>query len=296
MVHRKVGSIQWLRNMAPEQYNNFYQLASTMCTQQIEALVRRQVSTSKEEARCFAEDGEFRPLSFWKTLGYDGEAIEAKAPAEDRKIDPKYGWENFRVEVEKTSKKEDYKSTDILQVLAKARTRALKRRRTDEESLPQSQPASDSSFSDEASGGSSSEDPREKRRRRRAQGQEEQEETQKKAPKKEKKKSAAQVAKEKAAEKEKKSAQTAAKKLKETISGLRTIASHHLILDVPGEVLTPVQDRVRALQALERACAQAAQGKTAEWKDEFASLPWQAIKKEQATLKKKLEKLERAYA
>ena len=295
MVNRKVGSIQWLRNMAPEQYNNFYQLASTMCTQQIEALVRRQISTSKEQTRSFAEDGEFRPLSFWKTLGYDVEAIEAKAPAEDRKIDPICGWENFRVQVQKTSQKEDYKTTDTLQVLAKARTRALKRRRTDEESLPQETPASDSSFSDEASGGSSSEDPREKRRRRRAQGQEEQGETRRKAPKKEKK-SAAQVAQEKAAEKEKKSAQTAAKKLKETISGLRTIASHHLILDVPGEVLTPVQDRVRALQALERACTQAAQGKTAEWKDEFASLPWQAIKKEQATLKKKLERLEKAYA
>ena len=222
--------------------------------------------------------------------------IQAKAPPEDRKIDATFGWENFRVEVEKTSKKEDYKTTDTLQVLAKARTRALKRRRTDEESLPQEPPASDSSFSDEASGGSESEDPREKRRRRRAQGlQSEQEDTRNKAPKKEKK-SAAQVAKEKAAEKEKKSAQTAAKKLKETISGLRTIASHHLILDVPGEVLTPVQDRVRALQTLECACTKAAQGKTAEWKVEFANVAWKDIKKEQATLKKKLDKLEKAYA
>ena len=83
--------------------------------------------------------------------------------------------------------------------------------------------------------------------------------------------------------------------MKEVICGLRTVASHHLILDVPQEVLQPVQERVKALQALERARTQAAQGKASEWKDEYAQVPWPDIKREQTALKKKLEKLERAF-
>ena len=103
------------------------------------------------------------------------------------------------------------------------------------------------------------------------------------------------MAKDKEAQKEQKNATGAAKKLKEVICGLRTVASHHLILDVPQEVLQPVQERVKALQALERACIQAARGKTSVWKDEYELVPWPVIKKEQAALKKKLERLERAF-
>ena len=210
---------------------------------------------------------------------------------------PIYGWVNYRVRVEKSSKSETNKTTYVLSILAKARTRALKRRRTDEESLPQEPAEAESSFSDEASGGSSSEDPREKRRRQRAHGL---------APKgtraptgntkgKRVKKTPDQVAEEKFRLQEKKAATTAAKKVKECISGLRTAASHHLILDVPAEVLQPVQQRVKALQVLERACLQAAQGKAAEWKGEYEQVPWPTIKQEQAALKKKLGKLEKAF-
>ena len=94
---------------------------------------------------------------------------------------------------------------------------------------------------------------------------------------------------------EKKAATTAAKKVKECISGLRTVASHHLILDVPSEVLQPVQQRVKWLQMLERSCLLAAKGTPVPWKETYEEVPWATIKQEQAALKKKLGKLEKAF-
>ena len=291
VVHRKVGTVQWLRDQHPAEFNNFYQCAATMTSSQMVALIRRQTTASKEQSWSYAEDGEGRPLGYWKTQGYDVAEIEAKAPEEDKELDPIYGWINYKVRVKSTGKREDHKTTDALQILAKARTRALKRRRTDEESLPQEpEPASD--FSDEESGGSSSEDFSSQRRHKdkalpkgKAKG------------KQKAKKTSADVAAEKKAKEDMKLAAAAVKKLKDAISGLRLVASHHLILDVPEDLFKAVHARVRELQTLERKCSLAAQGQSRsyEWHDEFGDLDWTTIKKEKAALKSKLLKLEKAF-
>ena len=244
----------------------------------------------------YAEEGQFRPLGYWQQQGYDVASIEANAPPEDKEQDPVYGWTNFRVRVKATHQGEQHRTTDVLQVLAKARTRALKRRRTDEESLPQeAEPSSD--FSDEESGGSESEDPRDKRRRQRraAKSPIASKAKAKAAGKKKPKKSPEEIALEKEIKKYRDEASAAAKKVKVMIAALQTPASRRYILDVPEELLRAVSTRTKSLQALEKKCLDAAAGKGAQWRQEYDAVDWKEIKKEKQALQKKLQKLEKAF-
>ena len=288
--------MQWLRNETPANFQNFYQLAAKVTAKETEALIRCTATVAKEQSWGYAEEGQFRPLGYWKQQGYDVASIEANAPPEDKEQDPVYGWTNFRVRVKATHQGEQHRTTDVLQVLAKARTRALKRRRTDEESLPQeAEPSSD--FSDEESGGSESEDPRDKRRRERraAKSPIASKAKAKAAGKKKPKKSPEEIALEKEIKKYRDEASAAAKKVKVMIAALQTTASHRYILDVPEDLLRAVSTRTKSLQALEKKCLDAAAGKGAQWRQEYDAVDWKDIKKEKQALQKKLQKLEKAF-
>ena len=118
------------------------------------ALCSRQVSTGLKTEVGWAENGEFLPLGVWKTNGWDIEAIEAKAAPEDMRMDPKYGFMLYRVNIHSTQQGQKRTTDDTLQLLAKSRTRALRRKATDEvsvKSLQEEAASDDRSFSDEDS-------------------------------------------------------------------------------------------------------------------------------------------------
>ena len=286
VVARKVGSVQWLRNMPPANFQNFYQLASTMTSAQVEVLCTRQITATQEQSWGWANSGEFRPLGYWKSQGYDTEKIERNAKEEDKEEDP-MGWVNYRVRVKSTHDGATNSTKDNLRVLAKARTRALKRRRTDESDLPL-EDNQESDFSEEASGNSSSEHPAEKKKRYRSTGKAQ-------AKPKGKAKAKANSAAEKEKAKIKKAATSAAKKIKDALASLRSTASHHLILEVPDDLLQACKARMAELVQVQRLCNQGVQHGVAGWQEEFNALEWDAIKKDERALKKKLDRLEKAF-
>ena len=120
----------------------------------IMALCSRQVSTALTTEVGWAENGEFLPLGVWKTNGWDIEAIESKAAPEDMRMDPKYGFTLYRVNIHSTQQGQKRTTDDHLQLLAKGRTRALRRKATDEvsvKSLQEEAASEDRSFSNEDS-------------------------------------------------------------------------------------------------------------------------------------------------
>ena len=153
VVNRKVGSIQWLRDSPPDVFRNFYQSARSMSGTEIMALCSRQVSTSIDTTVGWAENGQFLPLSVWQKDGWNVQDIEAKAGPEDIRIDPQYGWKLYRVNVRSTEQGQKRTTRDTLELLAKGRTRALRRKATDEsaKSIKDGAASDDRSFSSESS-------------------------------------------------------------------------------------------------------------------------------------------------
>ena len=152
VVNRKVTSIQWLRDAPQEVSRNFYKAAKTMTASQVEALCRRTVNHIHQQEWGWAADGEYLPLDVWEKRGYNPADIVSKAHPDDKRVDPTYGWDLYRIRVHKTHEAEKHATKDSLDLLAKSRTRALKRRRTDESELPiPSQSSSSPSFSSEES-------------------------------------------------------------------------------------------------------------------------------------------------
>ena len=150
-----MGSVQWLRNGPLQVMQDFYSRAKQLSTAGICAAVKRHVSHTFVEQSGWADKGIFKPLSVWKSEGWDTETIVAKAKPEDIRVDPEYGWDTYRVRIHTEKAGEQRTNTDNIQILAKARTRALRRKRTDESPVhPASSPQS---FSDESSDSDSSE-------------------------------------------------------------------------------------------------------------------------------------------
>ena len=98
----------------------------------IMALCSRQVSTALTTEVGWAEKGAFLPLAVWKTNGWDVAAIESKAAPENIRVDPEYGFLLYRVKIHSTQQGQKRTTDDSLQLLAKGRTRALRRKATDE--------------------------------------------------------------------------------------------------------------------------------------------------------------------
>ena len=132
----------------------FYAQARSMSGSDIMALCSRQVSTALTTEVGWAENGQFLPLGGWQTNGWDIKAIESKATPEDIRVDPKYGFLLYRVNIHSTQQGQKRTTDDHLQLLAKGRTRALRRKATDEVSVKSKQEeaaSDDRSFSDEDS-------------------------------------------------------------------------------------------------------------------------------------------------
>ena len=279
VVARKVGSIQWLRDSSPDVFHNFYQLARGMNSGQIEALCKRQVSFSHQKQWGWAADGAYKPLSVWAKDGYDVKDIEEKALPEDRKIDPTYGWELFRVRVQTSHEGESWKHTDGLSLLAKCRTRALKRRMTDESEKLAGKDPSAASFSSESSGGSS-EDEQDKRKggKNRKGGK-----AKARAKPEDKAKAKVRVA-----------AKAAAKsKVGPALASLRAAIANPLILDLEESTVGNMREKVRILTALDKSIRKATTDGIDEFTATLESFDFKACKQAEKDLKKQLSKLEK---
>ena len=70
--------MQCLRDSSQDVAMAFYSAAQSMSSSQIKALCKRQVTTSNERSWGWAEEGAFKPLGVWATLGHDktGDGIE----------------------------------------------------------------------------------------------------------------------------------------------------------------------------------------------------------------------------
>ena len=125
-----------------------------MSGSEIMALCSRQVTTHQDTTVGWADKGKFLPLSVWEKDGWDIQAIQQKASAEDIRVDPQYGWPLYRVNVRATEQGQKRTTQDSLQLLAKGRTRALRRKATDEvsvKSIKDGAASDDRSFSSEDS-------------------------------------------------------------------------------------------------------------------------------------------------
>ena len=217
VVARKVGSVQWLRDSNPEVFRSFYQQARSMSSSQVQALCKRQVHHVHQKEWGWVADGAYKPLSVWQKEGYNADDIVKNAQPDDKKVDPTYGWDLYRIRVHASHESDTIKATDGLTLLAKCRTRALKRRRTDESEKPAGQPSESASLSSEESGDDSSDD--EKTRKQKKAG--------KKAKAKGKAKGKAKAsADEKAKSKVRAAAKVAAKKAAQSLSSMRVVIAH----------------------------------------------------------------------
>ena len=289
VVNRKVTSIQWLRDAPSEVSRNFYQAAKTMCSSQVEALCRRTVNHMHVQEWGWAADGEYLPLDVWSKRGYNGDDIVAKAFPEDKRKDPTYGWDLYRVRVHKTHEAEKHATKDSLDLLAKSRTRALKRRRTDESDLPiPSKSSSSSSFSEEASA-SESEESKKGKKSKKSKGKKEKKVVKVKIVGKGKAKAKAAAADKKV----KAAAKKDLSKVSSALRALRTASAHQLLLDVDEDIVKNVRDSIKALAAAEKLCERTISSGVDEHSSDLQAFNWKKAKEDERLLKKKLAKLER---
>ena len=243
---------------------------------QIEALCKRQISFSHLKQWGWAADGAYKPLSVWAKDGYNTEDIEKHAKPEDKKVDPTYGWDLYRVRVHVSQEGESNKHTDSLSLLAKCRTRALQRRMTDESEKPAGKASSSPSFSSESSGGSS-EDEKDKRkggknkRGGKAKG---------KAKPEDKGKAKVRVA-----------AKAAAKKVGPALASLRAAIANPLILDIEEDTVNTMREAVRRLTALDKSTRKAITEGIDQFTTAFESFDFKECKQAEKDLKKMLSKL-----
>ena len=243
-----MGSVQWLHDSTPAVFRNFYQLAKNMSASQVKALCQRQVHVAHEQEWGWASNGEYKPSSVWEKLGYNKQDIEDKALPEDTKKDPTYGWTVYRVRIHSTHEGESSKHSDALQLLAKCRTRALKRRRTDESSKAADQKEESESFSSEASNDSDSDQDKLGGNAKGAS----------KAAKAKAKGKAKASAEDKAKAKVKVAAKAAAKKVGTALESLRKKVGSPNILEVGDNLMGRVRSSLLQLTAIQKAIAKAA--------------------------------------
>ena len=249
-VNRKVGSIQWLRDSPKEMYQAFYRAAKGAGAEKVAALCRREATARRTKQWGWALEGEFLPASVWDKRGWDAQTIVEKTLPEDQKICSKYGWKLYRVRVEREQEGELHESKDCFAILGKARTRGLRRRRTDDSEKPIKEGKSSSSepsfsgASDDC--GSSSEDARktEKGSRKTEKGS--------RGTGKGKAKAKSGGKGDKAKSKIKVVAKISLKKMEAVLGRLRKTAANPLILEVEQDVTAPISKALKELGGIEK--------------------------------------------
>ena len=283
VVNREVGSIQWLRDCAPEVWQGFYKQASSMSSSEIGALCQRTVVATKTKSWSWANNGEFKPMSVWKQLGWDTDAIKAKATGADMKTCPTYGWLCYRVRIHSENEAEQRENKDALNLVAKARTRALKRKASDAPSQPSDPPAS---FSSQSSSSSSEERAAPARR---GKGSKAKGKAKAKVASVDKETKEINAAKNKIKAK----AKAALKKVAPALLSLRTTYAHPLILEAEDDVVDPVKKDIRFLSSLEKAAQEAVHQGVDNFSEHFDNFDWKASKQQERALTKSLLKLEK---
>ena len=253
----------------------FYSQAQAMSSDQIKALCKRHVTASHESQWGWAENGAFKPLNVWAKIGHDAEAIKAKAKPEDIRVHPDYGWDEYRVRELQTQRGESSKVTDVLQVLTKTRTRAPKRKSSQESARSKQQ--SDPSFSSMSSNSSSSEE------EPNANG-----EAPKKGKGKAKAKAGADAKKRQAAKAKAKAAIT---KLQAAKDGLRKAIAHPSIFEVDDSVTAPVKSHLGKMSRVEQLAKEALKKGDDAWEEEFSEIDLKAAQKAGQTLQKALREV-----
>ena len=132
IVHRKMGKVTALRKVPLEKAQEFYKLAKSMTSEEIKALCQRTIVATKTTTTRWAENGQFLPLEVRAKAGWDAEKIKAGSDPEDIRYKPKYGRYVYRVPIEETGEGVDNKVEDGISFNSKKKTKALKRRRTEE--------------------------------------------------------------------------------------------------------------------------------------------------------------------
>ena len=225
----------------------------------------------------WAEKGTYLPLSVWKTKGWDVDNIAARATAEDIRVDPTYGWYTYRVNIKTTQQGETRTTSDNLQLLAKGRTRALKRKSTDEVSIADGVASDNRSFSSEDSSSDSDEKPLGRKG--------------KKPKAKAKKGDGADKAKARV----KAAAKAALKKILNPLNALRTTCAHRCVMEAEETIVDPVRAALRQLSGIEKKCTKAMQDGLDTFSAELESFDFLAAKTSASILKKKLDKMAKAH-
>ena len=285
VVARKVGSVQWLRDGDLKQQREFYAAARTLSSAEIQALCRRQVAVKKVTENVYADGGQRLPLSVWKERGWDIEAIQANATSEDIEIDPKWKWTTYRVAIKSDSHSEKIVVEDSLNFLLKARTRALKRTRSDDTQASQRPSAAGSeSEADPSQSSSSSSDRRgSKKSKKSCKGKHNSQKPDKRAKTDAKKTSAVKA-----------KAKAASKKIEAQIAALRKTVRHDLILDCAPSILGPVQQAMKSLSETQRLCQKSEDDGADRFSEALAALNFADIKRAEKTLRAMLQSLAKA--
>ena len=249
----------------------FYAQAQQMSTGNIVALCRRQTTVVNEREWGWADEGTFKPLSEWEKQGKPIDEIKAKARPEDIRKHPDYDWEEYRVRELKTSSKSATKVVDKLELLAKTRTRALKRNLSQESARSKATSESFSSVSSKSSDDES-----------------EQAQPKPKAKGKSKAKAKADSGK-KAKEAVKAKAKAAAGKVKATKDALRKVIAHPDIFEVADAATAPVRDYLRSLSRVEQEAQQSMKTGVDNFSDTLNSIDLKAARDAGKTLEKELK-------
>ena len=286
--------------------HNFYSLARGLGASEVEALCKRQVSATHTHNKTYAENGKKLPLSVWANKGYDSAAIERHATEEDKEFDHKWQWWCYRVEVKSDKNEDEWSNRDQLAILKKARTRALKRRGTDDtedpkpkgkkgkakaaassgdraassgnRARPSSSSSSSSSFSSESS---ASEDEGAKTSGNRGRGNK----ADKQQEKEQKKKDAV-----------KKKAKAQAEKWKALWDSFRNTLNHDCIDDLAEEITGPVRNYCKTLREIYLQCTRSCKSGVDSYSEPAAAFELKDAKKALGELNKKLKKAARATA
>ena len=294
-----MGSVQWLRDSPIDVMRDFYVKCKNMSASAIEGVCQRHVTATFEQKAGWVDNGLFKPLSVWVKEGWDGETIVAKAKPEDIRVDPDYHWDTYRVRIHSTFGGETRTNSDNIRLLAKARTRALRRKRTDESSVHSEPPKNDNDdFSDESSG-DSDEAPLARNNKRASdnRGRNAPDDRGRKAPENRgptaKAKGKAKAKKAPENKKAKAEAKSAGKKIEQGIQSARGVVGHRLIMEVDDDLVNPVKTHLRLLLDIQKATAQAAATGIDTYSEKLNAVEWREAKKSETALKRKLEKLSR---
>ena len=289
-----------MRQWPNDRQLDFYKKARAMSCEDIKALAKREIHAEKQDFQEYWENGVFLPLSVWVTKGWPEANIRDNSLPEDIRCSKKYGWVTYRVPIEMDRQGESHSTSDKLHFTAKRKTKALKRRRT-EESSPARASEPESSFSSEESGDT---EERTKKRKSRAQAKGKGKAKSKAAPKalnkhikkykiNIKKKTHTQAPKLNKAQRE---ASSKAKKLQSKVATLlnklKGTTKHDSIIDVEDEILAAAKAQIKEVALLStRLLAVAETGVDDGIVQEVADLDAKSYNPVNDNLKKALKKL-----